>query len=169
MRSQFFEWDDAKAQSNLAKHGITFEKATAVFRDPMALTFDDEDHSLDENREITIGCTSFTEVLVVNHVLRDGRIRIISARRASRAERTFFMNQPPDRIHDKPRYDDDLRPEYDFDRNKGVKGKYYTDDDITIMVSLDSDVARHFSTPQAVNDALRALIAEGRAPAPRTE
>lgn len=168
MQTKFFEWDDAKAERNLAKHGITFEQATAVFRDSMALTFADEDHSQDEDREITIGCMSFTEVLVVSHVLRDGRIRIISARRASRAERVFFMNQPPDRINDRP-LNDDLRPEYTFDRSKGVKGKYFTDSRILIMVPLDSDVARHFSTPQAVNDALRALIAEGRAPAPRTE
>lgn len=65
---------------------------------------------------------------------------------------------------------DDLRPEYDFDFTKGEVGKYYQGrGPLVTRVSIDADVARHFSTTQAVNDALRQLIAEARAPEPRNE
>jgi hypothetical protein len=50
-----FEWDDAKAQSNLAKHGVSFEEAASVFGDPLALTFPDPDHSIGEKRWLTFG------------------------------------------------------------------------------------------------------------------
>jgi uncharacterized DUF497 family protein len=168
MQSTFFEWDDRKAELNLAKHGITFHQACAVFRDPLALTFPDEDHSVDEEREITFGCLSFDMVLVVSHTRRDERIRIISARRANRAERdNFHMRQPPDRIHDE--LNDDVRPHYDFDPSKGARGKYYNAVRKTVlMVPIEEDIARYFSTAEAVNAALRTFIAEGRA-VPRTE
>lgn len=50
-----FEWDEVKAANNLKKHGVSFEKASAVFYDPRALTIADPDHSNDEEREITVG------------------------------------------------------------------------------------------------------------------
>ena len=50
-----FEWDSKKAASNVTKHGVTFDEATTVFGDPLAVIFDDEDHSQDELHEITIG------------------------------------------------------------------------------------------------------------------
>jgi uncharacterized DUF497 family protein len=49
-----FEWDDEKAQDNIRKHGISFEEAQTVFNDPLAITIPDPDHSLDEDRFITI-------------------------------------------------------------------------------------------------------------------
>lgn len=166
MQSEWYEWDDDKAASNLENHGVSFAKATEVFDDPLSYTFDDDDHSNGEHREITIGYTMFYDVLVVSHTMRGERIRVISARHADRAERRKFMNKEYDRIRD----DDDLRPHYDFDYSKGVRGKYYNPKNTTtIMVRLDEDVARHFYNAQLLNDALRALIAEGRAPEPRNE
>lgn len=53
-----FEWDDAKAKSNLRKHGVSFEDAVAVFADPTAVTLDDPDHSQDERRFVTIGSST---------------------------------------------------------------------------------------------------------------
>jgi uncharacterized DUF497 family protein len=166
VRSNAFEWDDEKAALNYAKHGIFFEQAIDIFDDPLIATFADRSHSTDENREISIGSTFWNQVLVVSHTICGERIRIISARRATRAERRKFMNEKHDYINDK----DDLQAEYDFDYSKGVRGKYYQGRGrLVIKVSIDEDVAKHYSTPESVNSALRQLIAEGRAPAPRTE
>jgi uncharacterized protein len=85
-----FEWDTRKAAANLRKHRVTFGDAATVFRDPLAITFPDPDHSPDENREITIGCTMKGQVLFVSHCERVGWIRIISARVATRAERMQY-------------------------------------------------------------------------------
>ena len=82
-----YEWDPVKAGANLAKHQVTFEEAASVFLDPSALTFSDPDHSDEEDREITIGRSSRKRVLFVAHASREGRVRIISARRATRRER----------------------------------------------------------------------------------
>jgi uncharacterized DUF497 family protein len=166
VRSDRFEWDDGKAALNLAIHGVRFEQAEAIFDDPLGVTFADPFHAADEDREITIGATLFDQVFVVSHVIRGERIRIISARRATKAERRKYMNKPHDYINDK----DDLLPEYDFDYSKGVRGKYYQGRGrLVIRVSIDEDVAKHFSTTKSVNTALRQLIAEGRAPEPRNE
>ena len=58
-----YEWDPAKAAANRRKHGVSFDEAASVFRDPFALTFNDPDHSLDERRAITIGASSDQRVL----------------------------------------------------------------------------------------------------------
>lgn len=166
MRSDRFEWDDEKAALNLLKHGIRFEQADGIFDDPLIATFADRSHSADEDRQISIGSTFWNQVLVVSHTTSGERIRIISARHATKAERRKYMNEKHDYIHDK----DDLQPEYDFDYSQAVRGKYYQGRGrLVIRVSIDEDVAKHFSTTDAVNAALRQLIAEGRAPAPRTE
>ena len=81
-----YEWDPAKAARNRRKHGVSFAEAASVFLDPMALTFDDPDHSNEEPREITIGASSKQRVLFVSHCMREKRIRIISARRAQQRE-----------------------------------------------------------------------------------
>jgi uncharacterized DUF497 family protein len=81
-----FEWDPRKARSNLKKHGVPFPEAVTVFFDPTALIFDDPDHSGDECREIIIGYSRRPRLLVVGFTERAGRVRIITARRASRAE-----------------------------------------------------------------------------------
>jgi hypothetical protein len=85
-----FEWDETKARSNLAKHGVSFEEAASVFGDPLALTFVDPDHSLGEKRWLTFGVSSSDRLLVVAHAERGRSIRIISARKATRQERGIY-------------------------------------------------------------------------------
>lgn len=87
-----FEWDPAKASANLRKHGVAFEEARTVFEDAEALLIPDPDHSVGEERFILLGLSAALRVLVVMHCERqDGDvIRIISARKADRAERTEY-------------------------------------------------------------------------------
>ncbi len=85
-----FEWDAKKASTNYRKHGVTFLDAATVFLDPLALTFQDPDHSLEELREITIGHTMKQDLVFVSHCERRGRVRIISARRAKTSERIQY-------------------------------------------------------------------------------
>lgn len=82
-----FEWDPHKAARNLLKHGVSFEDATSVFGDPLAGTIPDPLHSTAEARFVTIGMTSGQRLVVVVHTDRNDRIRIISARPATRAEK----------------------------------------------------------------------------------
>ncbi|HVZ85136.1 MAG TPA: BrnT family toxin [Terracidiphilus sp.] len=93
MQSQFFEWDDAKAEINLRKHGVDFEEAKTVFEDPLALIIPDELHSEDEHRAIVLGMSLLARVLLVVHTERGERIRIISARRATPSERLQYEGQ----------------------------------------------------------------------------
>jgi uncharacterized protein len=81
------EWDASKARLNAAKHGVRFEEGIGVFRDPLAKLFDDPDHSDAEPRELIIGHSAGRQLLVVAYTERAGRIRIISARRATARER----------------------------------------------------------------------------------
>ena len=81
-----FEWDPAKAQQNLEKHGVSFGEATSVFDDDLSSTVPDPDHSISENRFLTFGLSKQQNHLVVSFTERSGRIRLISARRMSRRE-----------------------------------------------------------------------------------
>ena len=82
-----YEWDRKKAADNERKHGISFDEATTVFLDPLAMTFDDPDHSATERRFITIGMTRNQRLIFVAHADgEDDRIRIISARETTRRE-----------------------------------------------------------------------------------
>lgn len=82
-----YEWDPAKAAANLKKHKVSFDEATSVFTDPLALTFDDPDHSLDEKRFITIGTSNKNRVLFLAHADRgEDHIRIVHSRRATKSE-----------------------------------------------------------------------------------
>jgi len=85
-----FAWDDDKAASNLEKHGVSFEEAATVFRDPFALIFDDEAHSIEEQREILIGHSTRTRLLLVCFTERGDKLRIFSARPATRKERQDY-------------------------------------------------------------------------------
>ena len=85
-----FEWDARKARSNVAKHGVGFDEASTIFGDPLSLTIPDPEHSLAENRYITMGSAFNGKLLVVVHTDRGDNIRIISARRASRRERQRY-------------------------------------------------------------------------------
>ena len=82
-----FEWDPKKALSNLRKHKVSFEEGMTVFYDPLSATFDDPDHSVDEQRLITVGDSSRGHLLVVSHTERGKAVRIISARLATTQER----------------------------------------------------------------------------------
>ncbi|MDP2432362.1 MAG: BrnT family toxin [Pseudomonadota bacterium] len=85
-----FEWDNAKAESNEQKHGVSFEEAASVFGDPLALTCSDPDHSVGEKRWLTFGVSCADRLLVVAHAERGRAIRIISARKATRHERGIY-------------------------------------------------------------------------------
>ena len=85
-----FTWDPAKAEQNLLTHGVSFQEATTVFGDPLAGTIPDPDHSVGEERLVTIGQSSAGQLLVVCHVEQGDTIRIISARRATSHEREDY-------------------------------------------------------------------------------
>lgn len=87
-----FEWDPEKAEANLAKHGVTFGEAESVFDDPFLLTSWDGGHSPGEDRFTSIGLSQRHRLLVVVHTYRGERIRIISARRATRREAKSYGN-----------------------------------------------------------------------------
>ncbi len=87
-----FEWDPEKASANRAKHRVSFEEAATAFADPMSLTIPDPDHS--EDRWILLGRSMLSRVLVVVHVERGERVRIISARKANRHEAGVYAGTP---------------------------------------------------------------------------
>lgn len=88
-----FEWDDAKARANARKHGVTFERATLAFADPLAVALFDDREDYGEERFVLIGLAEGTLLLVVAYTERDDRIRIVSARRATRHEQDFYTRQ----------------------------------------------------------------------------
>lgn len=85
-----FEWDLKKAKTNLGKHGVSFEEACTAFKDPLSLTIDDPLHSNDEKRLVLIGMSYDNRILVVVHTERGDKIRIISARKATKKERKYY-------------------------------------------------------------------------------
>jgi uncharacterized protein len=85
-----FEWDERKAEKNLKKHGVSFEEASTVFGDPLALTIPDPLHSDEEDRFITLGESHQRRLIVVVFTERGDKIRIISARVATRRERKDY-------------------------------------------------------------------------------
>lgn len=91
-----FEWDDAKSESNLKKHGVTFDEASTVFYDPFALVVPDDEHSYDEERFVIVGMSMRARALTVCHCYKQTNelIRIISARQASkREEASYWRNR----------------------------------------------------------------------------
>jgi uncharacterized DUF497 family protein len=87
-----FEWNPDKANLNLKKHGVSFTEASTVFHDPLSITYPDRDHSHGEERYVIIGLSSANRILVVPHTDRADRVRIISAREATRNERRFYAD-----------------------------------------------------------------------------
>lgn len=85
-----FEWDPRKAVTNLSKHGVSFQEALTAFADPLAVIFDDEDHSIKEQREIIIGHSAKERLLVVCFTGQGESVRIFSAREATRRERKEY-------------------------------------------------------------------------------
>ena len=90
-----FEWDENKAQINKKKHGVSFEEASTVFDDADALQIFDPDHSESEDRFILLGMSAVLRILVVCHCYRaeDSKIRIISARKATRNESSTYKRR----------------------------------------------------------------------------
>ncbi len=92
-----FEWDLNKARSNKSKHGVSFEEAATVFRDPKALSIFDDEHSKDEDRWVTIGISNTGRLLVVCHTFQKSdennvTIRIFSGRRAIKKETNQYKD-----------------------------------------------------------------------------
>lgn len=87
-----FEWDENKNLINQKKHGISFSEAKTVFYDESALVIDDPEHSEEEDRFIILGLSNKTNLLVVCHCYRQSEtvIRIISARKATKTESSFY-------------------------------------------------------------------------------
>lgn len=109
-----YEWDVAKAISNLLDHGVDFREAQTIFEDPLAATIPDPDHSSDEDRRLTMGHTDQNRLLVVWHVDR-GQRSASSARAGQHRPNGENMNQENDK--------DRMREEYDF--TGAERGKYY--------------------------------------------
>ncbi len=86
---QEFEWNKLKAESNLKKHGVSFEEAISVFDDPFAVYYDDIYHSENELRYIVRGYSLLNNLLIVNFTIRNEVIRIISSRKATKKERNY--------------------------------------------------------------------------------
>jgi uncharacterized DUF497 family protein len=155
-----FEWDPEKARKNLDKHQVSFPEAVTVFGDPLSMTFYDPDHSVDEERYVTIGHSDSGQLLMV-------AIQIEApAFESSVRESQLVARENPiksnndiqaDTVHPS---DDELRPEYDLSQLQGgVRGKYaqrYKQG--TNLVLLAPDVADAFPTEDSVNEALRLLI-----------
>jgi uncharacterized protein len=85
-----FEWNPNKVTRNLRKHGVTFEEAATVFRDDLGITVPDPDHSMEEDRFITVGLSSQDRLLMIAHAERGDCIRIISARELTPRERRQY-------------------------------------------------------------------------------
>ena len=85
-----FEWNRKKALLNIRKHGITFGEASTIFGDSLSLTIPDPNHSIGEDRFITIGTSAGGRILVVVHTEQQDVIRIISARKAAKNERNQY-------------------------------------------------------------------------------
>ncbi len=95
MKKLVFEWDDKKNASNVRKHGVSFEEAKTVFFDENAIEFDDPDHSFQEERFILLGISQSLNVSVVCHCYRtvESKIRIISARKATKKEQNVYFRR----------------------------------------------------------------------------
>lgn len=88
-----FEWDPKKAARNLRKHKVSFIEAATVLGDPLGVTVRDPDHSPEEDRCITLGMSNRFRLVMVSHADRGDRVRIISARIMTRAEKEAYEEQ----------------------------------------------------------------------------
>jgi len=88
-----FEWDPLKAESNLKKHGVSFDEAASVLLDPLAVSGIDPDHSIHEFRFVTFGFSSRGRLLSVVHTVHGNSIRVISVRLATKMERRLYEEE----------------------------------------------------------------------------
>lgn len=89
-----FEWDPAKAESNIRKHGVSFDEVAGAFGDPLALLMPDPGHSAAEERYVLLGRSLRGRLLVVCFGERGARTRLVSARPATRRERKRYEEEP---------------------------------------------------------------------------
>lgn len=153
-----FDWDTAKAESNISKHGVSFLEAASVSSDNLSLTIPDRQHSDYEEHFVLVGRSGRGRLLVVVHTEHNDVIRIISVRVATRRERGTY--EDGDVVKE-------MREEYDF--SGGIRGKYaarYAEG--TNLVALEPDVAEAFPDGEAVNRALRELMEIARRESHRT-
>ena len=90
-----FDWDPVKERANIQKHGVTFRKASSIFRDSNQLSLYDDEHSGKEDRWITIGLDNTGVLRIAVHTFEQmeddvWRVRIISARKANRVEESMY-------------------------------------------------------------------------------
>jgi hypothetical protein len=88
-----FEWYEAKAEANLQTHGVSFDLAKTVFKDPFAVERLDDREDYGEERFVLVGMASVGVVLFVAYTEREGRMRIISARRATQNEQVDYFHE----------------------------------------------------------------------------
>lgn len=87
-----FEWDDDKAAENFRKHGVSFEFAAKAFRDPFAVEWIDDRQDYGEERTVLLGMADGS-ILIVVYTERESRIRLISARRATKNEQDIYYSE----------------------------------------------------------------------------
>jgi uncharacterized DUF497 family protein len=143
---------------NQRKHGVSFTEALTVFNDLLHVVVGDAEHSDHENRYLAVGETEEGRVIVLSYTIRDDQPWPISARVAERRERRLYMDG------DELRDEDEMLPYYDF--SKGIRGLHYRGPrpPYVVQYAIDEDIAAYFPTDADVNNALRTIIAEGRAP-----
>lgn len=148
-------WDPRKAEENLRKHGVAFEEAETVFRDPLIRTMYDDEHYEGEHRFLSIGESIRHRTLVVSFTSHGDKPHLIGAREATRRERKRYMRG--DEIRDEPPLDE-MKAEYDF--SNAIRGLWFLPN-LRITIHLDPDVSKVFPTEEAVHKALRYLIKHG--------
>ena len=137
METVKFEWDPNKNEINKKKHGLSFETAREVFYDEFAILFDDPDHSDEEDRFLIIGETKTEQICIVSHCYRDNEnvVRIISARRATRAEQRTYLDGG-----------DCMRDEYNIRELNPRKNPYASGLKKQITINIDGSTIDYFKS-----------------------
>src|SRR5258708_11093948 len=166
MTDERYIWSNRKAALNLAKHGLSFQEATQVFEDPLQFVFEDAVHSDHENRSGVIGALLDGRIIAVVYTFTEkDQIRLITARRAERAEIRFYMNEP-DQLRDEA-LEVTERDEDDFDLSKVDWSKARRGPQFKLKrgpewVRLEDHVRVIFHGAEEVNDALKWIMRDGR-------
>lgn len=153
-----FEWDPSKAEANLVKHEVSFEEAMTVFANPLARIFPDEEHSVDELREIIIGHSAGHQLILVN--LQVLTIECEFSVHAKRLAGSAKIMKKTSVRKKKPVDQKTLRSEYRFDYSKSQPNRFAAKmSKGTVAVVLEPDVAKIFRSSEVVNALLRSIIA----------
>jgi len=166
MTKEGFAWDVRKADSNFAKHAISFYEATEVFDDPMHQAFADTGHSDHEDRFGVIGRIHDGRIIALVYTLTDNdEIRLISARRAGRAEIRFYMKEPDELRDEALEVSQQDEDDFDLSRFKWAhRGAIFTVKRGPEWVRLEDHVRVIFQGDEEVNDALKWIMRDGRYP-----